>query len=320
MRHVRSSTLLVWFAPWSFAAASCGGATHGLPADAGSMHDASGSNVTADDGSGGSDSSTMTDGSPDGPPAGDGASDGSTIRQCPAPTADAGPLAAAPAPVCAALSPSSPTIATFDGALPVAFAAWGTAPLVGGTYVFPACKTAPPEPSDPLFEDYSANNWHITGMVGDYSGFGIWWVLQAGAAGGYPMYANGPLDASAYAGIQFDISGNPGPLGAITLLVMSTNQQILSTTAAAPNCGTCGSDAGRCNVTSTASVASLTSTPRTLQVRWSDLTTNGPLLDPSRLVEIVWSFPWISGGTPYPVDVTIDNVQFIPGASDSGTD
>jgi hypothetical protein len=297
-------------------AQGCGGSTGaGGSADAGGKRDDAASSSAAEAGS--DDASSPETGSsadssnpfPEG-----GMADTSPLpKQCAAPAADAGPPPPALPAVCTALVPSSSIISTFDGASPTAFDAWGTAPLVGGTFVFPACGAAPPEPTYPLFEDYSANNWNITGTVGTFSGFGVWWVVQNGPANGYPTYGVGMIDASAYAGIQFDVSGNPGPLGAITLAVLSANQQSSASDPSRPSCGACNPDAGVCDVAVTSSVAGFTGTTKTVRIRWSDLSsTRGLALDPAKLVGITWAFPWIQGGTPYPVDVTIDNLQFIP--------
>jgi hypothetical protein len=315
----------------------CGGSTGASgSADSGGTHDDGASSVVGDAGTdgaigsateGGTDASSglETGSSVDGsqsPADGGGAETSTGPEQCPAPTGEAG---APPVPltaVCSALVPSSPSISTFDGASPTAFDAWGTAPLVGGTYVFPACSAAPPEPTYPLFEDYSADNWHVTGTVGTFSGFGVWWVVQTGPSNGFPTYGTGMINASAYGGIQFDISGNPGPLGAITLAVFSANQQSHSTDPSRPNCGMCDPDAGLCDVVTTSSVAGFTGSPRTVQIRWADLASpRGQALDPAKLVSISWNFPWIQGGTPYQADVTIDNLQFLPAsAADAGTD
>lgn len=218
--------------------------------------------------------------------------------------------------VCTPITPSSPVIATFAGASPTAFADWGTAALVGGTYVFPACTTTPPEPASPLFGDYSANAWTISGTVGDFSGFGIWWDLQSGTTNGNPTYSSGLIDASAYAGIRFDISGNAGPLGVVTFGPLSANQQSPSTDP--PTCGTCNRDAGPCNVPSTYAVSDLANTPKTVEVRWADLASSAQPFDPAKLAIILWYFPWTRGATPYPVDVTIANVQFLVAATGDG--
>jgi hypothetical protein len=248
-----------------------------------------------------------------------GTAEAGTPAQCPAPTEEAGAQATVGAPICTPIEPASLIIATFDGASSTAFAPWGTAPLVGGTYEFPACTPFPPEPSNPLFEDFSMNNWHITGTVGTYSGFGIWWDVESGTVNGFPTYASGVIDASGYSGIQFDISGAPGPLGVITFSPESANQQSPSADPSKPTCGACDPDAGACSVVATYSIAGITSAPKTVQIRWSDLsTTLGQPLDPGKLVSLYWGFPWVSGATPYAIDVTIDNLQFIPASAGDG--
>ncbi len=69
----------------------------------------------------------------------------------------------------------------------------------------------------------------------------------------------------------------------------------------------------------TYSIAGISSAPKTVQIRWSDLSTMlGQPLDPGKLVSLYWGFPWVSAATPYPVDVTIDNLQFIPAPAGDG--
>jgi hypothetical protein len=140
--------------------------------------------------------------------------------------------------------------------------------------------------------------------------------------GGQPNYASGVIDVSAYAGIQFDIAGNPGPLGVLTLALQSANQEASSADPNRPNCGTCNSDGGLCNVAATTNVSGLTSAPQTIRIAWRDLTnTVGPGLDPTRVNSISWFFPWTPGATPYPVDITLGNLQFIEaGGIDGGGD
>lgn len=247
--------------------------------------------------------------SSDAQPMADGGTPGG---QCPPPTAEAGAVPAASPPVCTPLAPTSSIIATFAGSSPVAFAPFGTASLVGGTFIYPTCSSAPPEPSNPLFEDFSANNWHITGSVGAFSGFGLFWALESGQMGGFPTYASGPIDVSAFAGIQFDIAGNPGPLGVISFDMQSTAQQALSVDPSQPNCGICDPAGGVCNVASTTNISNFTDTSQTVRIRWNSLTnTIGPGLDTTKVTSISWFFPWTQGATPYPVDVTLANIQFI---------
>jgi hypothetical protein len=177
--------------------------------------------------------------------------------------------------------------------------------------VTPGCSVIGPEPSSPLFADYSMNNWHITGTVGAYSGFGIWWQVESGNTNGFPTYGGGVIDASAYAGIQFDISGNPGPLGAITFFPESANEQSSSSDPNKPTYGTCNPEAGVCIVGRSYSFAGISSTPKTVVIRWSDLSgTFGPSFDHGKIVSLFWDFPWLPGATPYSIDLTIDNVQF----------
>jgi hypothetical protein len=60
----------------------------------------------------------------------------------------------------------------------------------GGTFVYPNEETMP---MYPLTSDVTGDNWHITGTVGDYSGFGLFFQDCT------------KLDASAFDGIEFTI-------------------------------------------------------------------------------------------------------------------
>ena len=253
------------------------------------------------------DATSAEAGAPDGT-----TTDGRTAMQCPAPTMDAAPPSNPPPPACVTFAVGSDRIATFAGSSSWAFGMWGVGPVAGGTFAYPTCVSYPPEPAAPLFQDFTASNWHITGNVGTYSGFGLWWEVATGDAGPVQAYSMGVLDASAFAGIQFDISGDAGPLGVLTLNVQSAEQQATTTAAGLATCGACEPDAGPCTG-STASVPSITSTPRTVSLYWSDFMNKGggATFDPAKIVAIDWSVPWVQGATPYAIDVTLANIQFM---------
>jgi len=52
-----------------------------------------------------------------------------------------------------------------------------------------------------------------------------------------------------------------------------------------------------------------------VSILWSDFTGGSPessVATPSEITRISWTLPWTSGGTPYPVDIAIDDLSFIP--------
>ncbi len=178
--------------------------------------------------------------------------------------------------------------------------------LSGGEYVYPTTGSAP------LTSDVSQSNWHITGTVGDYSGFGL-----------YFDNCN-RVDASKYKGISFTVSGSMGG-NQLTLGVSTLNDSI-----AAGWINTHGGNStapGRCIPTSgtgqyseqgcstpTKTIA-VTSTPTVVNVLWSDFAGGSPeagVATPAEITSISWTLPWSSGGASYPVDVVIDDLSFIP--------
>jgi hypothetical protein len=184
------------------------------------------------------------------------------------------------------------------------FGVYGTS-FSGGTYIYPDSATG-------LVSDVSANNWHITGTVGDYSGLGFYWNNCA------------LLDASAYKGISMTISGTI-PAGTLFMSVGTAEDTITTawyqtygTPPISPTFGTCTPKSnsqydGTCgapyaNIT-------VTATPTTVTIPWALLTGGKPqpTVTPSKITGISFYFNWGgTGSVPYPVDVTIDDLSFMP--------
>ena len=216
-------------------------------------------------------------------------------------------------------TPAAPLITDFTYAAPeggtastteVHFGS-GYGVLAGGEYVYPTSGTSP------LTSDVSQSNWHISGTVGDYSGFGL-----------YFDECN-RLDASKYHGISFKISGALGSTNGqpnnLTLSVGTLNDTLAP--AWINTHGGNSTDPGRCIPTSGTSQYAeegcsnptetivVTDTPTVVNILWSDLVGGSPEVNvatPSEITHISWTLPWTSGGTPYPVDFVIDDLSFIP--------
>lgn len=189
--------------------------------------------------------------------------------------------------------------------------------LSGGEFVYPDPTSTS---KYPLVSDVSGSNWHITGAVGDYSGFGFY-------------YDNcNRIDATGFTGISFKISGTV--MGnALTFEVDTLNDTIApawltahgSTTAMPTDPGTCLPPTSAANqyaqttcVEPTTSVP-VTATPTTVTVHWTDFT-NGKTTDiapqPKDIVGIRWILPTPAGAgtttpTTYPLDITIDDISFV---------
>lgn len=217
-------------------------------------------------------------------------------------------------------APAAPPDAGGDAAPPPApiadSASFGdfTSTFSGSTFVYPGVGTA-----YPVTSDVSMNDWHLSGSLGDYSGFGI-------------AFANCYLvDASAYDGIAFTISGSV-PMGdSITLNVGTAANDVSHVWLNATNMPDpmLPANAGRCipaasqydgscgapNVT-----VPVTAAPTTVEVTWAELTGGQPAstVNPAEITSLSWNFPAPPGAgtatpTPYDVDVVIDDLRFLGG-------
>ena len=187
--------------------------------------------------------------------------------------------------------------------------------LGGGEYVYPTGTD-----SYALTSDMSASNWHISGTVGTYSGFGL--------------YFDGcsRIDASAYQGISLKISGTVEQDGMVTIGVDTLDDTITATWLNSHG-STGATNPGRCNpptdstlnqysqstcANPTASIP-VTATPTVQSILWTDFTGGKPgsSVKASDIIGIHWFFPNPSGAgttspTTYKVDITIDDLSFVP--------
>ena len=195
--------------------------------------------------------------------------------------------------------------------------------LTGGEFIYPD-PASTPTPLWPLTSNVTGSNWHITGPVGDYSGFGFY--FQSGSAGCNVVNATG------FKGISFTISGTVMG-GSLTFEVDTLNDTIKPAWLSAHG-GTPGAtDPGACDPGGTATTTQYSqtacveptttitvgSTPTTVTVLWSQFT-NGktnPSPDPAAITGIRWVLP--TPGSPgtaaavtYPLDITVDNIAFVP--------
>jgi hypothetical protein len=223
----------------------------------------------------------------------------------PAPPAPPAVVADAAAPADAA-----PPVA----AAPATGATFGdfTTTLSGSTFVYPGAGTM-----YPVTSDVSGSNWHLTGTIGDYSGFGI-------------SFNNCYLvDASAYQGISFTVQGSV-PMGNTVTLNVGTaaddpshvwlNANANPVTPLVPNAGRCIPAASQYDGTcgSPNFVVPVTAEPTTVNVTWAQLTGGRPAAttNPAEITNISWNFPPPVGAgtatpTTYAADITIDDLRFI---------
>lgn len=194
------------------------------------------------------------------------------------------------------------------------FGAFGIS-LAGGTYSYPGDGTWP------IGSDVAQGNWHLTGDVGTYSGFGIY------------IAGCNVLDASAFDGISFTVSGSVAMGGALSMNVGTSANDVshvwLNTVAVPPPATPAGVNSGRCIPASTnqydGSCASatfpvpVTAEPTTVTVLWSQLTGGLPSagVDPTEITGISWTLPAPPGAgdpvnaMPYAIDIVIDDIGFV---------
>lgn len=179
-----------------------------------------------------------------------------------------------------------------------------TTTFSGGTFIY----------GDGLTSDVTGSDWHLSGSVADYSGFALFFSVPTG---GCTL-----VDASAFSGIELTISGDTG--GTPIQINVGTAGNTISTAWFVANGGDDTPTHGRCEPaasqydgTCSSGMASIdvTDTPTTVQIAWDDLTGEAPAgsFDPSEITFIGWNFAWAGdAGVPYDVDVTIDDITFIP--------
>jgi hypothetical protein len=141
--------------------------------------------------------------------------------------------------------------------------------------------------------------WVLSGQVSSYSGVGLY-LYQC-------------VDASAFQGIEFTISGDVGNESTgvaspdqLTFSV-STPPDIAADSGPGDSCtlGSCGSPAYTFTVPAQ---------PTTIRVTWDMLTGGSPVfvLNPSQISGIQWSIPWpcIPDPQPFVINITISDVAF----------
>jgi hypothetical protein len=175
--------------------------------------------------------------------------------------------------------------------------------------------------SPAIMSDYSAGTWHMTGAVGDYSGFGI----SLPCAGSPDSTESGKANLSAYSGIQFDIvgtytsggDGGTAPTTGLTFYMGTPLDSVTATYSSTPTTkvwGTCVPTSGNQydgSCQSPGRAVSFTSTKSTVMIPWTGLVGGKPSgsLDPTQVMSFSWVFPYTQGAAPYNVDLTIDNIQ-----------
>ncbi|HET6149689.1 MAG TPA: hypothetical protein VFH68_19280 [Polyangia bacterium] len=215
---------------------------------------------------------------------------------------DAGPYL----PFCTPVNADTASILDFNdvapGATQAAFGQYG-ATFSGGTYVYPASAGPADAGNVGLTSDFSGGNWHITGLVGTYSGFGLYLACKSNVA--------------AFTGLAFDVAGtfmaSDGSADAAGLaprfsmgISIPADELDSAHSTNAPTWGTCTA-----NCASPTRVVLFGSTNATVTTPWTSFAGGTPVnsVTPAEILAIFFTLPW-NGSTQYLVDLTIDNIRF----------
>lgn len=154
-------------------------------------------------------------------------------------------------------------------------------------------------PTGNITQDISGSSWHISGTVSDYSGIGLGFICQN--------------DASMFTGVSFTIKGNPGSTGQM-LLSMGTAANDVNKIDGSSSLGRCVPAATEYDGTclSPRVTVPVSTAVATIKLKWADFKGGKPRdsVDPKEISSLAWAFDWIAGATPFPVDVTIDDIVF----------
>ncbi len=195
-----------------------------------------------------------------------------------------------------------------------------TTQFSGGTYRYPA------DGAWPINSDVTQGDWRLSGDVGTYSGFGLYF---GGTVGGEGCNI---VDLSAYDGISFTISGNVAMGNTLTMSVAiaanNASHIYLNTVAMPPPATPVAVNSGRCvppganqfdgSCAAPAATVEVPAAPTTVTMLWSEFATGRPsaTVDPTEITGIAWAFPPPPGAgtttpTPYAINLVIDNIQFV---------
>lgn len=216
-------------------------------------------------------------------------------------------------------SPAEPLLLSFDdlsnGPAQALFGDFVTV-LSGGTYIYPAADAASGADAPAgLSSDVTGGDWRITGWVATHSGFGIFLDCHR-------------LDASAFDGIAFRISGTIEGEGTLTFLVGTASNEVSrewlvglgNQPSAGPSFGRCTPAAGQFDGTCQAArvTVPVTIEGSEVEVRFDELGGGSPLaaVSPDEITSIAWalSAPVATDGgdvVPYAVDLRLDDIRFL---------
>ena len=185
---------------------------------------------------------------------------------------------------------------------------WGdfTTTFSGGSLVYP----------DSITSDVSNNEWHVSGTVDDYTGFGFYFSVPTGKCG--------LIDASAFKGFSVEVSGTL-PSGKKLMMWVATADTSVSYKWYKDNGIDKDPGFGRCNPASSdneydgtcknaEAEVPLSDSAKTVTLKWSDFTGGKPetTVDPEEITGFGFYVTWAGDSdTPYDFDITFDDLSFL---------
>lgn len=185
--------------------------------------------------------------------------------------------------------------------------------LSGGTYQYPAPSTraiVADAGVAGLVSDVTEGDWHLSGLVAQVSGFGLFLDCQL-------------LDAARFAGVAFTLEGSVAPERELLFVVGTASNTVarewlvsIGNTGAPPSFGRCFPAASEFDGTCEAPRVSIPLAPerREVLVRFEDLLGGSPSagVDPAEITSVAWALPApLAGEEPYPVDLRVDDIRFV---------
>lgn len=182
--------------------------------------------------------------------------------------------------------------------------------LSGGTYVYPAIDEGALQ-APGLRSDVTSGDWHISGLVAQQAGFGLFLDCQL-------------LDASRFTGLAFRVSGEGA--GSITLLIGTASNDVsgawlvANEVTSSPTSGRCTPAQNEYDGTCSQARIEVPVSPqaREVLVPFSALGQGRPEpgVNPAEITTIGWALPspqvnGLGNTDAYDVDLRIDDIRFI---------
>jgi len=145
----------------------------------------------------------------------------------------------------------------------------------------------------------SGDTVRVSGTVNTYSSFDVAFAAC--------------VDASAFAGLAFELGGSVGPAGMLTFVITTRENSPEPPFTATGTCVPRDPSNPFADCHSAYTQLPVPTAPASTSVRFADLRGGvpAPSADPAQLLSLEFSLPWSSTAQPYAVDVTLGNVSLI---------